>query len=170
MKNKLFACFLGGKVKNSNLEIHDIAFVIGEKIEDCYKKIINQWCGQKNHVHIDAIIEFDTKILIVEKNKTKAIQKPVTLYFVNMGWVEKNNPYEQHKPFFIFAHSTEEAISNAKNTLSHLDKLNYVHHDNIIDVNDIIDKVYRGKYSLDLTNTKPSIINCNNLKHAYITL
>jgi len=41
----LFVIYVGGKTETSLIEVHDIHFALGEKIEDTYDQIRNQWWG-----------------------------------------------------------------------------------------------------------------------------
>ena len=54
MSQKLFAFYLGGMAKGAKLEVHDVAFAIGEKVEDCYKFLWEQWFGLEKNLHMDA--------------------------------------------------------------------------------------------------------------------
>jgi hypothetical protein len=54
---KLFSVNLGGKAKNANIEVHDIVFVIGNTIQECFPKIKEKWFGDPESVHIDSYAE-----------------------------------------------------------------------------------------------------------------
>ena len=48
---------LGGSAPKANIELHDIQFVTGQKIEDTYPKLIESWFGNKKGLHIDCYKE-----------------------------------------------------------------------------------------------------------------
>ena len=48
----LFLVVLGGKSPKSNIEIHDVRWVIGAKIEETFKDLRNGWFG---YLRIDNI-------------------------------------------------------------------------------------------------------------------
>ena len=45
---------LGGRAKKSNIELHDVRWVIGSKIEDTYNVLRNDWFGTLKGLHIDS--------------------------------------------------------------------------------------------------------------------
>ena len=44
-KNYLFLVVLGGRAKKANVELHDVRWVIGSKIEDTYGTLKRDWFG-----------------------------------------------------------------------------------------------------------------------------
>ncbi len=44
---------LGGKANKNNIELHDVRWVIGSKIEDTYDSPIEDWFGSFEGLHID---------------------------------------------------------------------------------------------------------------------
>ena len=51
---KLFMIHLGGKAKGALIEVHDVQFVIAEKIEDCERSLRDHWYGLDLKCHIDS--------------------------------------------------------------------------------------------------------------------
>ena len=45
---------LGGKAEKANVELHDVRWVIGSKIEDTYKVLRRDWFGSREGLHIDS--------------------------------------------------------------------------------------------------------------------
>ena len=43
--NFLYLVLLGGKAKKANIELHDVRWVIGSKIEDTYDTLRKDWFG-----------------------------------------------------------------------------------------------------------------------------
>src|SRR6202000_32331 len=50
---KLFMFYIGGNCGNSNIELHDVRFSIGESPEDCYDDLRRQWWGEPKSLHLD---------------------------------------------------------------------------------------------------------------------
>ena len=53
-KKYLFLVVLGGKAKKANIELHDVRWVLGSKIEDTYEVIRKDWFGTYEGLHIDS--------------------------------------------------------------------------------------------------------------------
>ena len=87
---RLFSVFLGGRADKCNIELHDVVFTLGEKIEDCYNDLLGKWFGLPDRLHIDSWVEINMvegyKVSL-SKEKNKSNKK---LYFVNLGAYEKN--------------------------------------------------------------------------------
>jgi hypothetical protein len=49
---KLFMVYVGGDCGNSNIELHDVRFSIGQTPEDCFEDLRRQWWGEKS-LHLD---------------------------------------------------------------------------------------------------------------------
>ena len=52
-KKYLFLVVLGGKANKANIELHDVRWVIGSKIEDTYDALREDWFGSFEGLHID---------------------------------------------------------------------------------------------------------------------
>ena len=50
---KLFMFYVGGDCGNSNVELHDVRFSIGNAPEDCYEDLRQQWWGTPESLHLD---------------------------------------------------------------------------------------------------------------------
>ena len=44
----------GGGVKKANVELHDVRWVVGSKIEDTYTTLRRDWFGSPKGLHIDS--------------------------------------------------------------------------------------------------------------------
>ena len=53
-KKFIFLVFLGGKSKKSNIELHDVRWVVGSKIEDTYNVLRKDWFACLEGLHIDS--------------------------------------------------------------------------------------------------------------------
>lgn len=49
----LYLVYLGGCRPKSNIELHDIQFVAGAKIEDTYQTLCERWFGNVKGLHLD---------------------------------------------------------------------------------------------------------------------
>ncbi|MGC1555455.1 MAG: DUF1543 domain-containing protein, partial [Bradyrhizobium sp.] len=45
--------YVGGNCGNSNVELHDVRFSIGEAAEDCHDDLRRQWWGEPRSLHLD---------------------------------------------------------------------------------------------------------------------
>lgn len=140
----LFVIYVGGKTETSLIEVHDIHFALGEKIEDTYDQIRAQWWGTPQSLHLDAWgmlksvenynISLKPESMTDKKNK---------LFFINLGGYDHNEFTELHKNMFVIAENEGEAKLKAKATISHW---TIPHKDNLyaiedcVNVNDLLKK------------------------------
>ena len=122
----LFLVVVGGRSPKANIELHDVRWVIGTKIEDTFDQLRNDWFGSNNGLHIDSYKKVDSidgykinlrnimnresknKILIQEKISNKK------LWFVNIGGYDPNSMQEKHEFGLVVASSPSEAKYKAK--------------------------------------------------------
>jgi len=52
--NFLYLVVLGGRLKKANIDLHDVRWVVGSKIEDTYDTLRNDWFGSSRGLHIDS--------------------------------------------------------------------------------------------------------------------
>ena len=45
---------LGGRAEKANIELHDVRWVVGSKIEDTYDTLRKDWFGSPKGLHIDS--------------------------------------------------------------------------------------------------------------------
>jgi len=50
----LYLVVLGGRAKKANIELHDVRWVVGSKIEDTYDTLKKEWFGSPKGLHIDS--------------------------------------------------------------------------------------------------------------------
>ena len=55
----LFLVVVGGRSPKANIELHDVRWVIGTKIEDTFDQLRNDWFGSNNGFHIDSYKKID---------------------------------------------------------------------------------------------------------------
>ena len=124
-KKFLYLVVLGGRANKANVELHDVRWVIGSRIEDTYDVLRRDWFGNLEGLHIDSYKKINSvdgyKINIKnnEKDKLKNIKLfndkiKMNLWFVNIGGYEANSMQEKHEFGLVVAPSKLEAKNIAK--------------------------------------------------------
>ena len=125
-KSYLFLVVLGGKAKKANVELHDVRWVIGSKIEDTYEVLRRDWFGSKEGLHIDSFkkinyvdgYKINLKNIENEKSKNNMFISrnipEMNLWFVNIGGYDPNSMQEKHEFGLVVAKSPLEAKNKAK--------------------------------------------------------
>lgn len=119
MTPKLFAVYVGGKTETSNIELHDMRFVVGDKIEDCYEELRRQWWGTRESIHLDcwgALEQVDGFDIHLKAEPYTGTQK---LYFLNLGGYDLSQFTELHNNVFVVAESEVQAKVKALKTIAH---------------------------------------------------
>ena len=121
MNLSLFIVVLGGRSLKSNIEIHDVRWVIGESIEDTFPELRGQWLGKINGLHIDSYkcIKFiDGYEIVITKSNKDNLNHPhiedLKLWFVNLGGYNPKKMYEEHEFNLIVAKKAIQAKNKAK--------------------------------------------------------
>ncbi len=131
---KLFAFYLGGYVPRSNIELHDVVFVVEDSLESSYNKVKEKWFGYPETLpHIDAYIEMgyadNFEIRVSTKRPCETPDEDWKLYFVNFGAYRENLFCELHQSAFYVSRNKTEVIQKARKELCqgtikpHLDDL-----------------------------------------------
>ena len=122
----LYLVVLGGRAKKANIELHDVRWVIGSKIEDTYDTLRKDWFGSPKGLHIDSykkikyIDGYKINLIYFEKDKIdkKAISKQnkgkKNLWFVNIGGYDPTSMQEKHEFGLVVASNKLEAKNIAK--------------------------------------------------------
>ena len=94
--NFLFLVVLGGRAKKANIELHDVRWVVGSKIENTFDTLRKDWFGSLKGLHIDSYKKIKYvdgyKINLINFEKDKIDQKQLVktnkakkyLWFVNI--------------------------------------------------------------------------------------
>ncbi|WP_269610061.1 DUF1543 domain-containing protein [Prochlorococcus marinus] len=121
MDLSLFIVVLGGRSLKSNIEIHDVRWVLGESIEDTFPELRKQWIGKKSGLHIDSykcIKYVDGYEIVLSKSSKDSLISPkiedLSLWFVNLGGYNPKKMYEEHDFNLIVAKKAIEAKKKAK--------------------------------------------------------
>lgn len=114
---RLFVFYVGGSMPGSNVELHDVRFAVGEKIEDCYDSLRAQWWGTPESLHLDcwgALESADGHDISLRPEPYEAGNR---LYFVNLGGYRAGEFSELHKNVFVVAPNESKAKVNALKTI-----------------------------------------------------
>jgi len=122
----LYLVVLGGRAKKANIELHDVRWVVGSKIEDTYNVLRNDWFGMLEAIHIDSYkkinyvdgYKVNLKNINDKKLKNdkffKGNDSKKNLWFVNIGGYDPNSMQEKHEFGLVVASSKLEAKNIAK--------------------------------------------------------
>ena len=122
----LFLVVVGGRSPKANIELHDVRWVIGTKIEDTFDQLRNDWFGSNNGLHIDSYKKIDSidgyKINLRNKEnakpKNKIFKQEIIsnkkLWFVNIGGYDPTSMQEKHEFGLLVASNPSEAKNKAK--------------------------------------------------------
>ncbi len=123
--NFLYLVVLGGRAKKANIELHDVRWVVGSKIEDTYDSLRKDWFGSSKGLHIDSYKKIKYidgyKINLINFEKDKIEKKQLVknkakknLWFVNIGGYNPNSMQEKHEFGLVIASNKLEAKNIAK--------------------------------------------------------
>ena len=122
----LFLVVLGGRAKKANIELHDVRWVVGSRIEDTFDALRNDWFGNFEGLHIDSYkkikyvdgYKINLKNIGNKKFKNKNFfnvnASKNNLWFVNIGGYDPNSMQEKHEFGLVVASSKLEAKNIAK--------------------------------------------------------
>ena len=98
---KLFAVYLGGRAPKCNTELHDVVFVVGERIEDTYAQLLELWFGSRKGLHIDSWLALE----VIDGYRVSLSRTPPNtdekLFFVNLGAYADGQFTEIHENVFL---------------------------------------------------------------------
>lgn len=144
--------YVGGNAGKSNIEVHDVQFVVAKKPEDAWPALRDAWFGDKDKIHIDGY----ASIKWVDGFRVELSHKPSLdknrLFFVNVGGYQSTTLAELHEFDLFVAKSTNEAKQKAINTL--LVTSQQQHKDNLKDVDDCLLLEQIGEYYIHLIEDK----------------
>ena len=159
-ENRLFLVVLGGRTRRSHIELHDVRWVVGKKIEDVFPQLSKEWFGDSNGLHMDSFMEIKFidgyKVSLIStasnvKSQSTLISKstPLTkmsLWFVNLGGYNNAQLNELHEFGLVVAKTSSDAKRIAKERFLKGCKL--LHNDDI--------------YNID---KRPAIDDCHSIKY-----
>jgi len=143
----LFLVVLGGRAIKANVELHDVRWVVGSKIEDTFDELRRDWFGTIDGLHIDSykkinyVDGYKINLKKIEKNKLKNNKfhkeniPQYKLWFVNIGGYDSKSMQEKHEFGLVAASSSFEAKNKAKSKW--LNGCKKKHKDDIAPLNDL---------------------------------
>ena len=117
---------LGGRAEKANIELHDVRWVVGSKIEDTYDTLRKDWFGSPKGLHIDSYKKIKYidgyKINLINFKKDKIYKNQLVknnesknyLWFVNIGGYNPTSMQEKHEFGLVTASTKIEAKNIAK--------------------------------------------------------
>jgi len=124
--NFLYLVVLGGRAEKANIELHDVRWVVGSKIEDTFNTLRKDWFGSSKGLHIDSYKKIQyidgykinlknvEKDKIYEKQLVKKNKSKKHLWFVNIGGYKPTSMQEKHEFGLVTASTKFEAQNIAK--------------------------------------------------------
>ena len=122
----LYLVVLGGRAGIANIELHDVRWVVGSRIEDTFDALRNDWFGNFEGLHIDSykkiknVDGYKINLKNIESKKLKNKKflngnaSKNNLWFVNIGGYDPNSMQEKHEFGLVVASSKLEAKNKAK--------------------------------------------------------
>ncbi len=121
MNLSLFIVVLGGRALRSNIEMHDVRWVLGESIEDTFPELRKQWIGNRNGLHMDSYKRIQYvdwyKISLFKSTNNDLIsskKEDKSLWFINLGGYNPKKMYEEHQFTLVVAKKAIDAKKKAK--------------------------------------------------------
>ena len=121
----LYLVVVGGRISKANIEVHDVRWVIGSKIEDTYDILRKDWFGDIDGLHIDSykkicsVDGYKIKIKKSQINKSainliKKVKNTKKLWFINLGGYHPKSMQEKHEFGLVVASTASDAKKMAK--------------------------------------------------------
>ena len=121
----LYLVVIGGRIPKANIELHDVRWVIGSKIEDTFDQLRQDWFGSIDGLHIDSykriysVDGYKIKLNKLEKKKSKinfieSESYSKKLWFINLGGYDPKSMQEKHEFGLVVARSALDAKKIAK--------------------------------------------------------
>jgi hypothetical protein len=119
---RLFLAVLGGRASRSHIELHDVRFVVGRRIDDSLPELRHQWFGQRQGLHLDAWMAVHAidgwRVRLVRADSEPmgepSAPRPERLWFVNLGAYRPDCLAELHHFGLVVARSPQAAKAVAK--------------------------------------------------------
>ncbi len=100
----LFVVMLGGKHPKAKIEVHDVVFVTGSSLEDCYPELRQQWFGTLAGMHIDSWMQVDgVEGYQLRFSEQAPAADELRLFFINLGGYTPGAFGEDHHYLLVTA-------------------------------------------------------------------
>ena len=174
----LYLVVLGGRAEKANIELHDVRWVVGSKIEDTYDTLRKDWFGSPEGLHIDSYkkINFVDGYKVnprniqnkkINNNKFhKELNNSKYLWFVNIGGYDPSSMQEKHEFGLIVASNQLEAKNTALSKWligckkKHKDDISKLKSFTSLDNCQVINRI--GKWQIELKPVE-NLVKQNNL-------
>ena len=121
----LYLVVIGGRLPKANIELHDVRWVLGSKIEDTFGDLRKGWFGSIDGLHIDSykkIYSVDGYKIKLKKsqnkkskiNLIKKAKDTKKLWFINLGGYDPKSMQEKHEFGLVVASNASDAKKLAK--------------------------------------------------------
>ena len=146
IKPNLFLVVLGGRTAKSHIELHDVRWVVGERIEDTIPALRKQWFGLLSGLHIDSykairhVDGYAIELIKGQSESTRSQQRNLTektdqLWFVNLGGYDRESLQELHQFGLVVAPSKQAAKARARRRW--LNRAVQVHKDDLHNIDNL---------------------------------
>ena len=126
----LYLVVVGGRIPKANVEVHDVRWVIGSKIEDTFDVLRKDWFGAIDGLHIDSykkIYSVDGYKIKIKKSQIKKstskfikeVNNNKKLWFINLGGYDSKSMQEKHEFGLLVASTASDAKKMAKSKWLH---------------------------------------------------
>ena len=126
----LYLVVVGGRIPKANVEVHDVRWVIGSKIEDTFDVLRKDWFGSIDGLHIDSykkIYSVDGYKIKIKKSQIKKstskfikeVNNNKKLWFINLGGYNHKSMQEKHEFGLLVASTASDAKKIAKSKWLH---------------------------------------------------
>lgn len=130
--NNLYMIGIGGKTDESNIEVHDIQFLVGDSIETTHSSLRKNWYGTDKSLHMDSYLTLKGvegyEIIVKEEENVSG----ESLYCVTFGGYQADVFQEIHCYEMVVATFDKEAKSIALNQVK--SNLKNLHVDNVVEI------------------------------------
>ncbi|MCS5699530.1 DUF1543 domain-containing protein [Cyanobium sp. FGCU-52] len=113
----LFLVVLGGRTARAHIELHDVRFVVGQRIEDTFAALRQQWFGDRRGLHLDSwmAVRFvdGFRVELRPEPAQEPAQGPERLWFVNLGGYDPHQLAELHQFLLVVAPTPQAARARA---------------------------------------------------------
>ena len=121
----LYLVVIGGRIPKANIELHDVRWVVGSKIEDTFDDLRKGWFGSIDGLHIDSykkiysVDGYKIKLKRTQNKKSKINLIKKTdhtnkLWFINIGGYDPKSMQEKHEFGLLVASTSSAAKKMAK--------------------------------------------------------
>lgn len=132
----LYMVMLGGNHPKAKIEVHDIVFACGDRLQDTYPALVRNWFGDPKRVHIDAWMQVDGVGDYAVRLRPQPATSGPKLFFVNLGGYLSQVFGEDHRYLLVVADDLHSAKIQAKAQAGAL--WHKPHKDNLADVDECL--------------------------------